>query len=70
MLKSGLRAFAHGPRRQSTVVMKLDEEGRITHFQDRWDDKDMPNGFISFVSVLTLFSLRLTNLLTLPSTSH
>lgn len=33
----------------STVVMKLDEKGRIKHFEDRWNHKKMP-GFWAYVS--------------------
>lgn len=33
----------------STVVMKLDEQGRIKHFEDQWDHKPMP-GIWAYVS--------------------
>lgn len=32
------------------MVMKLDESGKIIHFQDRWNDMDMPSNFLVFVS--------------------
>ncbi|PWN48260.1 hypothetical protein IE53DRAFT_370776 [Violaceomyces palustris] len=32
---------------ESTVVLRLDEKGRIVSFQDRWDHKPLPNGRVS-----------------------
>ncbi|CAD6884453.1 unnamed protein product [Tilletia caries] len=29
---------------ESTVVLELDDEGRITHFEDRWNHKPISNG--------------------------
>lgn len=45
----GIDRFGFEKTMDSTVVMKLDEQGRIKHFQDRWDHKDMP-GFWAYVS--------------------
>ncbi|CAO1629489.1 unnamed protein product [Parajaminaea phylloscopi] len=42
----------------STVVMKLDESGRIKHFEDRWDHKEMPGAWA--------YPLRRLNALTMP----
>ncbi|CAO1620862.1 unnamed protein product [Jaminaea pallidilutea] len=42
----------------STVVMKLDEQGRIKHFVDRWDHQDMPG--------IWSYPLRRLNALSMP----
>ncbi len=32
----------------SLVVMELNEQGKIKHFEDRWDEKPMPSGSIAW----------------------
>lgn len=51
--KFGMEKIMH-----STVWMKLDDTGRVAHFQDRWDGKDMPGWWA--------WGFRRLNALTLP----
>lgn len=34
--------------------MKLDGEGRVTHFVDQWNSKPPPSNFLAYVSLLLL----------------
>ena len=43
----------------SLVHIKLDEQGKIRHFEDRWDEKPLPNGSFSMM-------LRRLNARTMP----
>ncbi|UZJ52222.1 hypothetical protein CBS101457_001542 [Exobasidium rhododendri] len=52
----------------STVVMKLDQHGRIIHFQDRWDGKDMPTNVVA-MTLRRLNALVMPYLITVPSSS-
>lgn len=54
----GIDRFKFEKEMHSTVVMKLDRDGRITHFQDRWDHKDMPGAWA--------YPLRRLNALVMP----
>lgn len=54
----GIDRFNFEKVMHSTVVMKLDQQGRITHFQDRWDHKEMPGAWA--------YPLRRLNALVMP----
>lgn len=53
----GIKRFGFEKTMISTVTMKLDNDGRIIHFQDAWDGKPMP-GFWATVSVRRLAAAR------------